>query len=233
MILVAIVDFCRGFWWLFIVGTVTIVCFSAAALRIESVRLYVDGLLLRLPVAGTLNRKLQIARFARTLGALLNGGVRIVSAIKTTENTTTNHAFAKDIGNIQEAMPSLGIAPLLIENPLGGIEGEECIRNRISALVVDLDRDAPTATDKAEPCLQFLLVDVELKPIHVSAGRGHETVPGQGAYPDSVVATGELRKPVAPLTVGDMVCDRPFRGVEGEGKAHDRTANLWPAIHAW
>ncbi len=38
------------------------------------------------------------------MASLLNGEVRIVSAVKTTESTTTNHAFARDIGNIQEAI---------------------------------------------------------------------------------------------------------------------------------
>lgn len=101
-ILVGVVDYFRGFWWVLIIGSATIVCACMAAIRVERIRLYVDDLLLRLPIIGTLNRKLQIARFARTLGSLLNGGVRIVQAIKTTENTTTNRAFAQDIGNIQE-----------------------------------------------------------------------------------------------------------------------------------
>ena len=104
MILVGIVNSFRGFWWVLIIGTAAIMCSGIAALRVERIRLYVDGLLLRLPIVGTLNRKLQIARFARTLGSLLNGGVRIVQAIKTTENITTNRAFARDIGNIQEAI---------------------------------------------------------------------------------------------------------------------------------
>ena len=56
-----------------------------------------DSLLLNLPIAGTLNKKLQLARFARTLGSLLNGGVRILSALQTTKGTTNNIAFADDI----------------------------------------------------------------------------------------------------------------------------------------
>ena len=59
---------------------------------------------MRLPVIGTLNRKLQLARFTRTLGSLLNGGVRIISAIDTTKGTTTNTAFAAEIANIEEGV---------------------------------------------------------------------------------------------------------------------------------
>ena len=103
-ILVSTTDFFKGFWWVFILALVGIICLGLAALRAEHVRLYIDGLLLKLPVFGTLNRKLQIARFTRTLGSLLNGGVRIVSAIKTTQGTTTNCAFAREIENVEESI---------------------------------------------------------------------------------------------------------------------------------
>jgi type II secretory pathway component PulF len=103
-ILVVAVGFVGRFWWVLVVGIAGIVFFGLAALRLQHIRLYVDGLLLKLSLVGTLNRKLQLARFSRTLGSLLNGGVRIVSAIKTTEGTTTNRAFAREIGNIQEAI---------------------------------------------------------------------------------------------------------------------------------
>jgi len=103
-ILVGAVGFVKGFWWVLIIGIASIMCFILASLRLQHIRLYIDGLLLKLPLIGTLNRKLQLARFSRTLGSLLNGGVRIVSAIKTTEGTTTNRAFAREIGNIQETI---------------------------------------------------------------------------------------------------------------------------------
>jgi len=103
-ILVGVTDFFKGFWWVFIFGLAGVVCLSLVALRTGHTRLYIDGLLLKLPVFGTLNKKLQLARFARTLGSLLNGGVRIVSAVKTTQGTTTNRAFAREIENVEEAI---------------------------------------------------------------------------------------------------------------------------------
>jgi len=64
----------------------------------------IDSAMLRIPVIGTLNRKLQLAGFARTLGSLLNGGVRIVSAINTTKGTTSNTAFMKEIAEVEEGI---------------------------------------------------------------------------------------------------------------------------------
>jgi len=103
-ILIGSTNFVRQFWWLGALVICTVACLSLLALRDERARLSVDGILLRLPVAGALNRKIQLARFSRTLGSLLNGGVRIVSAIHTTRGITTNRAFARDIGNIEDAI---------------------------------------------------------------------------------------------------------------------------------
>lgn len=103
-ILVGATDFLKGFWWVFIIAMVGIVCLGLVSFREERVKLSVHGLFLKLPVLGTLNRKLAMARFARTLGSLLNGGVRIISAVNTTKGTTANQAFAREIGNIKEAI---------------------------------------------------------------------------------------------------------------------------------
>ncbi len=103
-ILVGTSTFFRSFWWAFLLAAAGITLLGVAALRGEQVRPHFDGLLLRLPVIGTLNRKLQLARFSRTLGSLLNGGVRIVSAVETTRGTTVNRAFSAEIANIGEAI---------------------------------------------------------------------------------------------------------------------------------
>ncbi|MHC4475959.1 MAG: type II secretion system F family protein [Planctomycetota bacterium] len=103
-ILVALTDFLKHFWWVVILAIVGLVIFILTALRDQRVRLAVHGWLLKLPGIGALNRKLQLARFARTLGSLLNGGVRIVSAVHITKGITANLAFAKEIANVEEAI---------------------------------------------------------------------------------------------------------------------------------
>jgi len=104
LILVGATSFVKQFWWVLIVAIAAIAFLALVASRAEHVRLFVHGLLLKLPMFGTLNRKLQLARFARTLGSLLNGGVRILSAVDTTKSITTNLVFAGEIGNIEEAI---------------------------------------------------------------------------------------------------------------------------------
>ena len=135
-VLVGTTSFFQGFWWVFVFAISGLSCLGFAALRREHIRLSVDGLLLKLPVVGALNQKLQLARFARTLGSLLDGGIRIVSAINTTKGTTINRAFAKEAGNIEEA--------ILKGSTLAKAIGEQSYFTEIAANMIAVGEDTGT-----------------------------------------------------------------------------------------
>jgi type II secretory pathway component PulF len=101
-ILISITNATKGSWWMGILVFVAAICIITAALKNKRFKLLVDSLLLNTPIAGTLNQKLQLARFARTLGSLLNGGVRILTALQTTKGTTNNSAFTEDISGLEK-----------------------------------------------------------------------------------------------------------------------------------
>jgi type IV pilus assembly protein PilC len=56
----------------------------------ESGRKVIDGMTLKLPVLGTLMRKIAVARFCRTLSTLLASGVSILEALDITARTSGN-----------------------------------------------------------------------------------------------------------------------------------------------
>jgi len=58
---------------------------------------YYDTLLLRVPVFGSLNHKLAISRFARTLSTLLASGVPILQAMETVAGTVDNDVISDAI----------------------------------------------------------------------------------------------------------------------------------------
>jgi type II secretory pathway component PulF len=132
-ILVGVTNTVREFWWVLIVAAAGLVCLGLAAAREARMRLFVDRLLLELPVIGNLNRKLQLGRFARTLGSLLSGGVRITAAVRTTKGTTTNRAFAREIGNIEEA--------ILRGSSLAKVVGEQQYFSEIAANMIAVGED--------------------------------------------------------------------------------------------
>ncbi|MBI5806368.1 type II secretion system F family protein [candidate division TA06 bacterium] len=60
-------------------------------------QLYLDSLMLKLPVLGDLQQKSAIARFARTLGTLLSSGVAIMDALEITAKTAGNRVVSDAI----------------------------------------------------------------------------------------------------------------------------------------
>ena len=103
-ILVTITNYTQQLWPLMLAVAVTAVIVAITALKDKKVRFAVDALLLKTPAIGKLIQKRQIARFARTLGSLLKGGVRIIEALTTAKKAASNRAFNDQITNLLQAV---------------------------------------------------------------------------------------------------------------------------------
>jgi len=80
-ILIAVGDIVRGHGGWILVALLCIGLVAYRALHQPDIRLAVEGVLHRLPIAGLLIRRVQAARFTRTLGTLLRNGVGLVAAL--------------------------------------------------------------------------------------------------------------------------------------------------------
>src|SRR6266850_1390850 len=65
--------------------------------RTENGRATIDALMLKLPVFGTLVRKVAVARFTRTLGTLVQSGVPILDGLRITARTAGNKVVEKAV----------------------------------------------------------------------------------------------------------------------------------------
>ncbi len=72
--------------------------------KTEAGRLRVDDIRLKAPIFGDLERKSAVARFARTLGTLLNAGVSIIDALQVTAKTAGNKVLEKGIFRTLESI---------------------------------------------------------------------------------------------------------------------------------
>jgi general secretion pathway protein F len=81
------------------------IVFAAAAIafyvRSPEGRLQWDRWRLNVWVVGHLMRQLEVARFARTLGALLKGGVPLLDALGTVQGVVGNRLIARAIAQVQ------------------------------------------------------------------------------------------------------------------------------------
>ena len=92
-LLIAFSGFVSSWWWAALAGIAAAILVVWLLLRHESVRLKTDRLMLRLPVIGPMFLKLAISRIARTLGALVGGGVPILTSLRITGETVRNRAI--------------------------------------------------------------------------------------------------------------------------------------------
>jgi general secretion pathway protein F len=96
--------FIQTWWWaLILLAAGGIAAFLAARQRPES-RAKIDRFWLRLPMVGALLRKIETARFTRTLGALLRGGLPLPRALALAVDGIENAALAGDLKDIVPAV---------------------------------------------------------------------------------------------------------------------------------
>lgn len=97
-------DFMADWWWLVIGGFVGLFYFSKHVFAKESFREKFDPRILDWPLVGDLVRNLEITRFSRTLGVLLQGGVPLVSGLGIARETVSNRALRKELDRAVTAL---------------------------------------------------------------------------------------------------------------------------------
>jgi len=88
-------DILKSFWWLIFILIVAVIFCLRALRKTERGRFITDRFILSLPIAGELVKKLAVARFARTLGSLLENGVTLLSSLEIVKNIVGNVIIAE------------------------------------------------------------------------------------------------------------------------------------------
>lgn len=103
-ILKGLSEFLTGYWWLVIVSGVLIGIYLRRHRESAEGRLQWDRWLLRLPLVGGVIRKVEVARFSRTLGTLLHGGVPLLQAMTIVRDIVANQGIATMIEPIRNGI---------------------------------------------------------------------------------------------------------------------------------
>jgi type IV pilus assembly protein PilC len=101
-IVIAASQILQNYWYLLILGFMAFVFLFRVWYRTDGGRLTVDRFMLRAPVVGPLLRKIAVARFTRTLSALLGGGVPIIDALRITARTAGNRVVENAVMEARE-----------------------------------------------------------------------------------------------------------------------------------
>lgn len=87
----------RGWWWLLLGGALLAVAWALPRLREPALRRRLDERLLALRGVGDLVARFETARFARTVGTLLDNGVPLLSALALGRQVVGNRVLGEDI----------------------------------------------------------------------------------------------------------------------------------------
>lgn len=101
-IVIGVGELLRGYWWALLAGLLlgwlaVRVDYASAGGRRRWHRLF-----LRLPLFGDLVTKVEVARFSRTLGALLAAGVELLAALSIVRDTLGNEVLAEAVAEVIE-----------------------------------------------------------------------------------------------------------------------------------
>ncbi len=126
------------YWWVLALAVLGALLAWNLVTRSEAGRLAVDRWLLGLPLLGGLLRKLEVGRFARTLGTLLQSGVPLLAALGVAREVAGNRVVAQALSAVQEgakrgdglarpmaesgAFPSLAIHMVRVGEETGRLE---------------------------------------------------------------------------------------------------------------
>ena len=158
----------KGYWWV-IAGVIGGTCFGIKRyLATEQGKLKWDELKLKIFMIKTLVQKIEVARFARTLGTLIRSGVPILQALNIVKETINNlviagslvgiHEGVKEGEGISKPLKSAGTFPPLAIHMI--TVGEETGRlDEMLLKVADTyDKDVRTAVKQFVSILEPLLI---------------------------------------------------------------------------
>jgi len=161
----------QHYWWLLALLAGGGVLASRMVLATPRGRLGADRLLLRLPVAGEVIVKTEVARFTRILGTLLRSGVAMIPALAVVKDMLGNQVLARAVEGLGEgARRGAGLAqpmaeagsfpPLAVHMVRVGEETgrlEETLLQVAASLEADTRKLVKRLIALAEPCIILIM----------------------------------------------------------------------------
>ncbi|MBI1284040.1 MAG: type II secretion system F family protein [Thiobacillus sp.] len=167
-IVIAAGEFFQAWWWALIAGGLALFVMFRRQMADPDSRYRWDERFLALPLVGDLIAKIEMARFSRTLGTLLDNGVSLLGALSIVKETMSNSVMAERLDEVAtklregkglgaplmeaEVFPRLGVHMVMV--------GEET--GRLSEMLIQVadvfDREVQTAVKRTLSLLEPALI---------------------------------------------------------------------------
>ncbi len=160
----------RSYWWVG-VGMAAMIYFGLKSYtKNEERRLKWDRFKLRWVAVGDLIKKIEAARFARTLGTLLQSGVPILGALNLVKEISQNQAIAKSIGyvhdrlregkGISKSLEETGVFPPLAVHMIGVGEETGKLDEMLTRVAENYEENVQTSVKRFVSLLEPLIIVV-------------------------------------------------------------------------
>jgi type IV pilus assembly protein PilC len=161
-------SFFRNFWWAMI-GFIVALIFGFKFIRTqEKGRFYTDKMMLRLPVFGSLIRKVAVAKFTRTLGTMISSGVPIMDGLEITSKTAGNIIIENAIRTVRtaisegrtmsEPLEQTGLFPGMVVQMIAVGEATGAMDQMLSKIADFYDEEVDTAVEALTSALEPMLM---------------------------------------------------------------------------
>lgn len=168
-ILMATSHFLVDFWYLVLAAPFAIYYILKYFYRTSSsAHFKLDGILLKLPIIGTVNEKIKISRFTRYFSLMFASGITVLGAINLSKGVLSNTVLEDGIerawqqisegSSISEAFKNIGIFPPLVVRMLRVGESSGQMDKSLNNVSYFFDRDINDSIEKMEPVLQTSLM---------------------------------------------------------------------------
>jgi type IV pilus assembly protein PilC len=167
-IILALSTFVHNDWEIVLVALATLIALTFLARRSDSGRLFLDRIVLKLPVVGPVLRDVYMARIVTYLSLFYRTGVELVLSLSIVERIIANRVIARDIARARELVTdgvsmaaAFGRSPLFPPVVIRAIALGEATGNLDTALTRAKDyyeREIPAAVRRMIIVLQPLLI---------------------------------------------------------------------------
>ena len=163
-------NFLRQWWSWFVILGVLIGSYVGITLygKTPVGRYNLDSLRLRMPVFGSLLRKVAISRFTRTLSTLTRSGVAILQAMEIVERTAGNEVYARAIRaagesvrngeTLAEPLARAQVFPAMVTRMIGVGEKTGALENMLMKIADFYDSEVRATVDALTSLIEPILI---------------------------------------------------------------------------
>jgi len=172
-VLIAISSFIRSYWWLFLLLFAAAFTGIKAYIKTEEGRIHFDQFKLKMPLFGSLYRKIAISRFSRTLGTLLKNGVPLLNSLDIVKNVVGNKLLERTIeearthigegSSIHEPLRRSGVFPPILIHMINVGEKSGTLEEMLNKVADITDNEIDTTVNTLTSLLEpFMIVGLAL-----------------------------------------------------------------------